>query len=137
MSKIISIGTAVPQHRTAQPAILEFMQAAYGNDVASRKLNVLFNNSGISARYSVLPDFDKTNQQHIFFNGTPSTANVENRLSVFKERAIPLALSAVKDAFTKLNTTFERLHYFIHYPFITPWIDLSKDGLNKEGDRWI
>ena len=62
MGKIISIGTAVPKHRTAQPAILEFMQAAYGNDVASRKLNVLFNNSGISSRYSVLPDFDKSNQ---------------------------------------------------------------------------
>ncbi|MBL0331166.1 MAG: type III polyketide synthase [Bacteroidetes bacterium] len=126
MSKIISIGTAVPQHRTAQPAILEFMQAAYGNEVTSRKLNVLFNNSGISARYSVLPDFDKTNQQHIFFNGTPSTANVENRLSVFKERAIPLALAAVKDAFTKLDTTVETFG-------VTHLITVSCTGLYAPG----
>ena len=104
MGKIISIGTAVPQHRTAQPAILEFMQAAYGNDVASRKLNVLFNNSGISSRYSVIPDFDKSKQQHVFFNGTPSTANVKNRLDVFKEHAMPLAIKAIDDAFDKIDS---------------------------------
>jgi len=67
MSKIISIGTSVPQHRTEQKEILEFMHAAYDNDVtASRKLNVLFHNSGIHTRYSAIPDFDKARQEHIF-----------------------------------------------------------------------
>ncbi len=126
MSKIISIGTAVPKHRTAQPAILEFMQAAYGNDVASRKLNVLFKNSGISSRYSVLPDFDKSNHQHIFFNGTPSTANVENRLNVFKEKAIPLALDAIENSFSKINTTIEEFG-------ITHLITVSCTGLYAPG----
>ena len=106
MSKIISIGTAVPQHRTEQKEILEFMHAAYdNNEVASRKLNVLFHNSGIHTRYSAIPDFDKSRHQHIFFNGTPSKANVENRLSVFKERAIPLAMDAVHTSFKNINTT--------------------------------
>lgn len=126
MGKIISIGTAVPKHRTAQPAILEFMQAAYGNDIASRKLNVLFNNSGISARYSVLPDFDKNEQQHIFFNGSPSKANVENRLTVFRERAIPLALDAIKNSFSKINTTSKEFG-------ITHLITVSCTGLYAPG----
>lgn len=126
MSKIISIGTAVPQHRTAQPAILEFMQAAYGNDVASRKLNILFNNSGISSRYSVLPDFDKSKQQHIFFNGTPSNANVADRLNVFKEKAIPLAIEAIEDSFLKINTTIEEFG-------ITHLITVSCTGLYAPG----
>lgn len=126
MSKIISIGTAVPKHRTAQPAILEFMQAAYGNDVASRKLNVLFNNSGISSRYSVLPDFDKSKQQHVFFNGTPSTANVENRLNVFKEKAIPLAIDAIENSFSKINTTIDEFG-------ITHLITVSCTGLYAPG----
>jgi predicted naringenin-chalcone synthase len=103
LSKIISIGTSVPQHRSKQTAILEFMRAAYANETASRKLGVLFGNSGIEERYSVIPDFDKARNEHIFFNGTPGNATVENRLSVFKERAIPLAIRAIDAVFEKLN----------------------------------
>ncbi|HEY0029419.1 MAG TPA: type III polyketide synthase [Bacteroidia bacterium] len=130
MSKIISIGTAVPKHRTAQPAILEFMQAAYSNDVASRKLNVLFNNSGISSRYSVIPDFDKSRLEHIFFNGTPSTATVENRLEVFKERALPLAKQAIDDSFEKINTTIDR--FGITHLITVTCTGLSAPGLDAE-----
>lgn len=126
MSKIVSIGTAVPKHRTAQPAILEFMQAAYGNDVASRKLNVLFNNSGIGTRYSVIPDFNKNNKQHIFFNGTPSTANVKNRLDVFKEQAMPLAIKAIDDAFDKIDSQINTFG-------ITHLISVTCTGLSAPG----
>jgi len=130
MGKIISIGTATPQHRTAQPAILEFMQAAYGNDVASRKLNVLFNNSGISSRYSVIPDFDKNKNQHIFFNGTPSTANVKNRLDVFKEQAMPLAIKAIEDAFDKINSEINT--FGVTHLITVTCTGLSAPGLSAE-----
>ncbi len=127
MSKIISIGTAVPQHRTEQKEILEFMHAAYDNDVtASRKLNVLFHNSGIHTRYSAIPDFDKTSHEHIFFNGTPSKANVENRLEVFKERAIPLAIEAINDSFKKTNTTLKEFG-------ITHLITVTCTGIHAPG----
>ena len=126
MSKIISIGTAVPKHRTAQPAILEFMQAAYGNNVASRKLNVLFNNSGISSRYSVIPDFDKSKQQHIFFNGKPSTATVKDRLDIFKEQSIPLAIEAINEAFKKINSNINEFS-------VTHLITVSCTGLYAPG----
>jgi len=126
MTKIISIGTAVPKHRTDQTAILEFMHAAYGNDTASRKLNVLFNHSGIKERYSVIPDFDKQRNEHIFFNGTPSKANVENRIDVFKERAVPLALEAIRNSYEKLNTTVEKFG-------VTHLITVTCTGLSAPG----
>jgi predicted naringenin-chalcone synthase len=126
MSKIISIGTAVPKHRTDQPVILEFMQAAYANDLVSRKLSVLFNNSGIRSRFSVLPDFDKRNQQHVLFNETHSDANVENRLNVFKEKAIPLAMDAIENAFLKINTSSDQFG-------ITHLITVSCTGLYAPG----
>jgi predicted naringenin-chalcone synthase len=107
LSKIISIGTAVPKHRTKQTAILEFMRAAYSDETASRKLGVLFGHSGIDERYSVIPDFDKTRNDHVFFNGVPSKANVEDRLSVFKERALPLAIEAIHEAYKNINTTVD------------------------------
>jgi predicted naringenin-chalcone synthase len=126
MSKIISIGIAVPQHRTEQPAILEFMRAAYNDDVASRKLNVLFHNSGISSRYSAIPDFNESNNEHVFFNGAPSTANVEDRLNIFKEKAIPLAIEAIENSFKKINTTIDEFG-------ITHLITVSCTGLYAPG----
>lgn len=126
MSKIISIGTVVPKHRTAQPAILEFMQAAYGNDITSRKLGVLFSHSGISARYSVIPDFDKSKQEHIFFNGSPSTANIQDRLDVFKEEAIGLAIQAIYSAFRKIKVPFQSFG-------VTHLITVSCTGMSAPG----
>jgi len=126
MSKIISIGTAVPAHRTKQDAILEFMHAAYNNDVASRKLNALFHHSGIDTRYSVIPDFDKQRKQHIFFNGTPSKANVENRLDVFKEQAVPLALEAIHTAYKNIDSTIKEFG-------VTHLITVTCTGLSAPG----
>jgi predicted naringenin-chalcone synthase len=126
MSKIISIGTAVPPYATKQAAILDFMHAAYDNDVASRKLNTLFSHSGISTRYSAVPDFDKSTNEHVFFNGTPSTATVEDRLHVFKKQAIPLAIEAIEDSFRKLNTSVETFG-------ITHLITVSCTGMYAPG----
>jgi predicted naringenin-chalcone synthase len=104
------------------------MHAAYGNETASRKLNVLFSHSGINERYSVLPDFDKQRNDHVFFNGVPSKANVVNRLDVFKERAVPLALEAIRTAFEKLDTTVEK-HGVTHLITVT-CTGLSAPGID-------
>jgi predicted naringenin-chalcone synthase len=130
LSKIISIGTAVPKNRSKQTAILEFMHAAYSNETASRKLNILFNNSGIEERYSVLPDFDKSRNEHVFFNGIPSKANVENRISVFKERALPLALEAIHESFRKIDTTIE--DYGVTHLITVTCTGLSAPGIDAE-----
>ncbi|MBA3706451.1 MAG: type III polyketide synthase [Bacteroidetes bacterium] len=126
MSKIISIGTAVPEHHTKQSVILEFMHAAYDNDVASRKLNALFTHSGISSRYSVIPDFDKSKGEHIFFNGTPSKATIKNRLTVFEEKAVPLAMEAILNCFEKIDATADTFN-------ITHLITVSCTGISAPG----
>lgn len=130
MSKIISIGTTVPKHRSKQTAILEFMHAAYNNETASRKLNVLFGHSGIEERYSVIPDFDKSRNEHVFFNGVPSKANVVDRLDVFKARAIPLAMEAIHEAFKKLNTTIKS--YGVTHLITVTCTGLSAPGIDAE-----
>ena len=104
MSTIISIGTAVPKYSAKQSTILEFMKTAYNDDTASRKLNVLFHNSGIQTRYSVLPDFGNTQSENNFFNVNQQVPDVAQRLAVFKENAASLAIEAIKVAFQKLNT---------------------------------
>jgi predicted naringenin-chalcone synthase len=106
------------------------MHAAYSDETASRKLNVLFSNSGIDKRYSVIPDFDKSRNEHVFFNGIPDKANVEDRLDVFKERALPLAIEAINNTFTNLNTTLTR-HGVTHLITVT-CTGLSAPGLDAE-----
>ena len=69
MSRIISIGTAVPEFGTKQNDLLAFMVSAYNNnETDSRKLNLLFKNSGIETRYSVVPDFDLASSNHDLFD---------------------------------------------------------------------
>jgi predicted naringenin-chalcone synthase len=105
MSTIISIGTAVPKYSAKQSTILRFMQTAYNDETASRKLNILFHNSGINTRYSVVPDFCNIQSGNSFFNENQQVPDVQKRLNVFKENVASLALSAIHNAFQKLNTS--------------------------------
>jgi len=105
MSKILSIGTAVPKYGAKQSAILGFMQSAYNDVTASRKLKVLFNYSGINTRYSVIPDFDNNKSTQILFSDDQCTPTVMDRGDIFKEHAVSLAMKAIDDSFKKRNVT--------------------------------
>jgi predicted naringenin-chalcone synthase len=126
MSKIISIGTAVPGYGTEQSTILDFMQAAYNDDIASRKLKLLFKYSGIKTRYSVVSDFDKSKSKRSFFNKNQTAPTVEKRLNLFKEQAILLAIEAIQNSIKRLNTTIAEFG-------ITHLITVSCTGLFAPG----
>lgn len=103
----------MPQYSAKQSTILEFMKTAYNDENVSRKLNVLFHNSGIHTRYSILPDFGNIQSENGFFHVNQRVPDVTQRLTVFKENSASLAIAALKDAFQKLNTSiadFEITH---------------------------
>ncbi|TCO11077.1 type III polyketide synthase [Natronoflexus pectinivorans] len=110
MGTIISIGTAVPKYGAKQSTILEFMKAAYNDDTASRKLNILFHNSGIKTRYSILSDFGNYPSENSFFKQNIKVPDVTQRTALFKENASSLAISALKNALQKLNTNMGDLN---------------------------
>ena len=113
MSKIISIGTAVPKYKTGQKNILEFMCTAYKDVTAARKLKILSHQSGIETRYSVVPDFGDPGADDAFFTVGDSVPKIEERLGKFKENAVYLAVEAIEDSMRKGNTTvaeFEITH---------------------------
>jgi predicted naringenin-chalcone synthase len=103
MSKIISIGTAVPEYCSSQSTILNFMQEAYKDTNASRMLKVLFNHSGITTRYSVIPDFDNNIANHLLFGEDQCIPTVLDRTDIYKEHAVSLAMDAIHDSFVKMN----------------------------------
>jgi predicted naringenin-chalcone synthase len=103
MSRIISIGTAVPRFVVSQPKILDFMQDAYGDESASRKLNVLFSRSGIGKRYSSIPDFKEIAGERHLFKRHQEIPDVARRLAVFRENALPLSLLAIQNSMKRLG----------------------------------
>jgi len=103
-SRIVSIGTAVPEYRSSQHTILDFMHKEYQNASASRKLNILFHQSAIESRHSVVPDFQDTENRSLF-PLTHELPDVTDRMNVYKAHSLPLALKAVENAFTNINST--------------------------------
>ncbi len=103
-SRIISIGTAVPEYSSPQDTILSFMQEAYQDIEASRKLNVLFHQSGIKTRCSAVPDFSNTNLR-VLFPVTHEIPMVTERMDIYKQKAVQLAVEAIKNSFANISAT--------------------------------
>lgn len=101
MSKIISIGTALPEYRHKQEDILQFMLTAYQPEAEDRrKITLLYERSGIDHRYSVIPDFTKANGSGRFFPDTCDLEpfpTLENRMEKYDEKATELSVRAITD----------------------------------------
>jgi len=101
MSKIVSIGTAVPRFKHEQTDILGFMQQVYALDqAAARKMRFLYHQSGIDTRYSVIPDYSTPASEWTFY---PASENLEpfpgldQRMACWQKHAATLSLDAIRD----------------------------------------
>ncbi len=101
MSRIVSIGTALPQYCHAQSDILSFMQGVYAmNEAEKRKLRYLYHHSGIEQRHSVIADYSKPVNEWKFY---PQTENLEpfptleQRMTLFNRYAPLLSVDAIRD----------------------------------------
>jgi len=127
LSKIVSIGTAVPGYCHRQMDILTFMQNVYAlNEVEARKLKFLYSQSGIGQRYSTIADYTRPVPEWKFY---PQTENLEpfpsleGRMAVYHKQAPLLSVDAVRDC---LN--------HVHQPEnITHLITVSCTGMSAPG----
>lgn len=101
MSKIISIGTAVPQYCHEQMDILQFMQLVYAcSDADKRKLRFLYQQSGIRQRYSVIPDYSRSPEEWKFYPHTENLEpfpSLEQRMNVYAKQAPLLSVDAIRN----------------------------------------
>ena len=124
-SKIIAVGTAVPDYGSRQETILAFMQHAYNEPVASRKLNMLFMQSGIRTRYSVVPDF-LNHGNEVLFKSEEAKPDIGKRTFEFKQHAITLAVGAIEQACHKVNRSIKKMG-------VTHLITVTCTGLHAPG----
>ena len=127
MSSITKIGTSVPKYKNEQSAIQRFMLGiSTGSETDKRKTSLMYARSGISTRYSVVPDYSCAMPDRIFFPKTDDLEpfpNLEKRMELFQKNACKLALKAVTDTF----------HSEILPNTITHLITVSCTGLSAPG----
>jgi predicted naringenin-chalcone synthase len=101
LSKIISIGTAVPAFKHRQQDIMQFMQAVYAlTEADKRKIRFLYHQSAIDTRYSVIPDYSRSAAEWKFYPATENLEpfpSLEQRMTWYHKYAAPLSIHAVRD----------------------------------------
>ena len=127
MSKIISIGTAVPAFKHTQKDILQFMQHVYALDaVENRKLKFMYNLSGIETRYSAVPDYSHQMTEWKFYPHSENLEpfpNLELRMSWYNKYAAPLSVDAIRNC----------IEHIIPGKAITHLITVSCTGMSAPG----
>lgn len=104
-SYIAAIGTAVPDHRTAQSTIASFMARVLQlNEAQKRRLYALYRATSIRYRHSVLSDYGKSDG----FSFYPNTSdlepfpNIKQRMEVYKREALALSYRSAKQCLQQL-----------------------------------
>lgn len=101
MSKIISIATGVPPYKHQQENICAFADTIYcTNDQDSRKMKFLYRHSGISTRYSVIPDYSAAAAERVFYEKTPDLEpfpNLEQRMKCYADNAAVLSVKTITE----------------------------------------
>lgn len=103
-SYIAAIGTAVPDYRTSQSTIADFMANVLELDEAEkRRLYALYRASGIQYRHSVLSDYG--NDTKSFYPDTPDLEPfppIKQRMEVYEREALALSYRAAKQCLYQL-----------------------------------
>ena len=114
MSKIISIGTAVPAYCHQQMDILPFMQTVYASGEADkRKLRFIYQQSGIRQRYSVVADYSRPPEDWKFYPATENLEpfpSLEQRMMLYNKQAPLLSVDAIRNCLGHVHDEKEITH---------------------------
>ncbi len=108
MSKITAIATSVPAFKHSQKTLFEFANTVYSSNADdTRKLQFLYNHSGIDTRYSIIPDFDLATKQRIFFTNDKHVQpepSIEIRMQLYENNAAKISADTIEKCITdKIN----------------------------------
>ncbi|MGE3728339.1 MAG: type III polyketide synthase, partial [Candidatus Sericytochromatia bacterium] len=105
MSYCLAVGTALPEFAHPQATILNFMhQWVPLPEAEAGRLAKMYARSGIETRHSVIPDYGCGPEARRMYPPTPDLEpfpGLSQRMAVFQQTALPLALKAVQACFDK------------------------------------
>lgn len=100
MSYVIALGTSVPEFQYSQEEIADSLihKMRLEGTQEARKMKALYRLTRIKSRYSVLPDYKNNGTSPLLFsNESLSIPDVSQRMDIYREKALPLALSAIQN----------------------------------------
>ncbi|WP_338873590.1 type III polyketide synthase [Spirosoma sp. SC4-14] len=101
---INAIGTAVPLYFSTQQQAAELMaDLLHFEDQDRRRLMTLYRYTRIDKRHTVLADYTRSPGAFTFYPNTPDLEpfpTVSQRMGVYRQEAVPLALKAIQDCFS-------------------------------------
>jgi len=106
-SVITTIGKANPKYKRSQCETAELLITKMNlNPVQKRILKSIYKATGIESRYSVLNDYHHASEEVNFYPSDPHVdfPSTAARMKLYKENALDLALSAVQNALSYLNS---------------------------------
>ncbi|MBC7912979.1 MAG: type III polyketide synthase [Pyrinomonadaceae bacterium] len=144
-SIISAIGTSSPENRFSQQAILSFMINAHKLDSTdAKRLEKLYQVSGIDYRHSVLPDFALQQGNYTFFGNEENLEpfpKTSQRSTLYEATAKELAVKAITSAFKNTALTYQSITHLITVSctgMYAPGLDIDiieRLGFNKNIER--
>ena len=104
-TRIVSIGTAVPENNYLQTDLAEWMHQRLdgANKRMSRIFKILYRKTKIDKRHSVLKDFHKNCINPALFTNSLTEPKVEERLAIYNKEAVSLAELATNKCLVEHN----------------------------------
>lgn len=97
MSYIHSIATGLPEHKYSREEIASWMGQVMPDDVASRKLNFILNETLIQQKYSCLPDFSADCEMPLLYDRKRfSNPTTHKRMEVFEQASVDLGVDVAE-----------------------------------------
>lgn len=132
-SLIVSIGTAVPENRYRQQEIVNFMSRYYGADEeTSRRLNIIYQKSGIEFRYSVLPDFMAVGHHQSLFDTPQQNPLLSSRMGIYHQEAAKLGVNAVRECLRDIDAALAKKLLPVTHLITVSCTGMSAPGLDLQ-----
>ncbi|MDQ3192526.1 MAG: type III polyketide synthase, partial [Bacteroidota bacterium] len=129
---LLSIGTSVPKNKVSQDHYFESLIENSSDTRQKRIMKVVKEQSRISHRYSVLPDYSSLNNNSGIFSKGHSKKKIPRigkRMEIFEANALNLSLDAVNDAFKSVpnleKSTISHIITFSCTGMFAPGIDMG------------
>jgi len=113
LSKIIAISTLSGKYKLKKEKVKQFFNQHLSDPTAKRKLNYLFNHSDIEYKNSEIPDFDVELNTKLLYHDKYISPTTSERLKLYDELAIHMAIKVSKDAMNKANLKASDISHII------------------------
>lgn len=137
MSHLLALGTAVPPYAYDQTEAVSFMTRLLGwQDYRQvRKLRVLFKQTQIKRRHSVLADFRLNGEARRLFAESEDLRplpDIEQRMEIFRAEAPRLAAEAAQNCLKKVENQIAELNQSITHIITVSCTGLYAPGLEQD-----